>query len=83
MSKHVVVIGGGVIGGFTAWYLAEYGHRVTLVDRGRFGGGASHGNCGYVSPSHVILLARPGQVINGLRGLLTRQTALQIEPTRL
>lgn len=83
MPKHVVVVGGGVVGAFTAWYLAEFGHRVTLIDRGRFGRGASHGNCGYVSPSHVIPLARSGQVINGLRGLFTRQTALRIEPTRL
>ena len=83
MPKHVVVVGGGVIGGFTAWYLAEHGHRVTVIDRGRFGGGCSHGNCGYVSPSHVIPLARPGQVGHGLRGLLSRETALRIEPTRL
>lgn len=83
MSKHVVIVGGGVIGGFTAWYLAESGHRVTVIDKGGFGGGCSHGNCGYVSPSHVMPLARPGQVRNGLRGLFTRGAALRIAPSKL
>lgn len=81
--KHTVVIGGGVIGGFTAWYLAQAGRQVTLIDRGRFGAACSHGNCGYVSPSHVIPLARPGQLGKAVRGLLSRQTALRIEPRKL
>ena len=82
-AKHTVVIGGGVIGGFTAWYLAQAGHRVTLIEQSQFGRQCSHGNCGYVSPSHVIPLARPGQVLKGLKGMLTTQTALRINPAKL
>ncbi|MFM7168582.1 MAG: NAD(P)/FAD-dependent oxidoreductase [Planctomycetaceae bacterium] len=81
--QHTVVIGGGVIGGFTAWYLAQAGHRVTLIEQSQFGKQCSHGNCGYVSPSHVIPLARPGQVLKGLKGMLTTQTALRINPAKL
>lgn len=33
MTKRVVVLGGGIIGISTAWYLAEQGHEVTVVDR--------------------------------------------------
>ncbi|MEY4185596.1 MAG: D-amino acid dehydrogenase small subunit [Planctomycetota bacterium] len=82
-AQHTVVIGGGVIGGFTAWYLAQAGHRVTLIEQGQFGKQCSHGNCGYVSPSHVIPLARPGQVLKGLKGMLSTQTALRINPAKL
>ena len=57
----VVVVGGGVIGTACAYYLAKAGRRVTLLDRGRVGGGCSHGNCGYVCPSHVLPLAAPGR----------------------
>lgn len=82
-QKHTVIVGGGVIGGFTAWYLARMGRKVTLIEKGDFGKACSHGNCGYVSPSHVIPLARPGQISKGIKGMLSRQTALRIEPSKL
>jgi D-amino-acid dehydrogenase len=82
-TPHTVVIGGGVIGGFSAWYLRQTGRDVTLIDKARFGKACSHGNCGYVSPSHVIPLARPGQIRNGIKGMLSRQTALRIEPRKI
>lgn len=82
-QKHTVIIGGGIIGGFAAWYLAQTGRQVTLIEQAQFGKAASHGNCGYVSPSHVIPLARPGQLTKAIKGMLSRQTALRIEPTKL
>lgn len=78
--KHTVIIGGGIIGGFAAYYLRQTGREVTVVDRGRFGGACSHGNCGYVSPSHVMPLCRPGQIMNGLKGMFSTQRALRIQP---
>lgn len=82
-SEQVVVVGGGVIGACSAWYLTEAGYAVTLIDQARFGRQASHGNCGYISPSHVMPLARPGQVLNGLRGMLSSETALRINPRQI
>ena len=82
-TPQTVVIGGGVIGGFSAWYLRQTGRDVTLIDKGRFGKACSHGNCGYVSPSHVIPLAHPGQISKGIKGMLSRQTALRIEPKKI
>lgn len=79
-SKHTVIIGGGIIGGFAAYYLRQTGREVTIVDKGRFGGACSHGNCGYVSPSHVMPLCRPGQILNGLKGMFSTQRALRIKP---
>jgi len=55
-SKHVIIIGGGVIGGFTAYYLLENGWSVTVVDKDRFGQGASSGNCGLIVPNHILPL---------------------------
>lgn len=78
--KHTVIVGGGVIGGFAAYYLRKTGRDVTIVDKGGFGGGCSHGNCGYVSPSHVMPLCRPGQIMNGIKGMFSSQRALRIKP---
>jgi D-amino-acid dehydrogenase len=55
----VVVIGSGVVGTACAYYLARSGWQVTLLERGDFGMGCSHANCGYVCPSHVLPLATP------------------------
>ncbi|MBO0699190.1 MAG: FAD-dependent oxidoreductase [Zavarzinella sp.] len=78
--RHVVVIGGGVIGAACAHYLAEAGWRVTVVDRGRFGRACSHANCGFVCPSHVLPLAGPGAVANALRTMLPRNGPLRVRP---
>jgi len=76
----VIVVGGGVIGTACAYYLAKAGKRVTLLDRGRVGGGCSHGNCGYVCPSHVLPLAAPGAVWSTLKTLLRRNSPLKVRP---
>ena len=77
---HVLVIGGGVIGTACAYSLAKAGRAVTLVERGRHGGACSHGNCGYVCPSHVLPLAMPGAVASTLKALLQRNGPLKVRP---
>lgn len=79
-ADSVVVVGGGVIGAFCAWELAQAGRKVTLVERDRFGAGCSHGNCGYVCPSHVLPLSVPGAVAPALRGMLRPNSPLKIKP---
>jgi D-amino-acid dehydrogenase len=78
MSDRVVVVGGGVIGACSAYYLAKAGFRVTVLDRGRFGAGCSHANCGYVCPSHVLPLATPGAVWSTLKTLFQRNSPLKV-----
>jgi D-amino-acid dehydrogenase len=78
--RHVVVIGGGVIGAACAHFLADAGWRVTVVDRGGFGRGCSHANCGFVCPSHVLPLAAPGAVYAALRSMLARNSPFHIRP---
>ncbi len=77
-SEHVVVVGGGVIGAACAYYLRQTGCSVTVIDQGLFGRGCSHGNCGYVCPSHVLPLAGPGALWGTLKTLLARNSPLKV-----
>jgi glycine oxidase len=54
MAEHsdVLILGGGVIGLSTAWFLSEAGARVTIVDQGDFGRQASWAGAGIISPGH-------------------------------
>ncbi|MGL6096697.1 MAG: NAD(P)/FAD-dependent oxidoreductase, partial [Fimbriiglobus sp.] len=67
-------------GAAAAYYLAKAGCPVTLIDRGRVGGAASHGNCGYVCPSHVLPLAVPGAITATLKTLFAANSPLKIRP---
>lgn len=73
-----VVIGGGVVGAACAYYLARQGRPVTLIDRGEFGRKCSHGNCGYVSPSHALPLCGPGAIKDALKALLRPNSPFKI-----
>ena len=78
--EHVVVVGGGIIGAMTAWYLSKANCKVTVVDRDRFGAACSHGNCGYISPSHVLPLSRPGTVSKTMKTMLQSNSPFAIKP---
>ncbi len=57
---HVVVLGAGVVGVTTAYYLSERGHSVTVVDRAdTVASGASAGNGGQLSYSFTDAMASP------------------------
>ncbi len=68
MSK-IVIVGGGVVGLFTAWYLMKNGAEVTVLDRGNLTDGCSFGNAGLIVPSHVIPMASPGMLRKGLKNM--------------
>lgn len=80
MSGHVIVIGGGVIGAFSAYFLRRAGFRVTLLEKGAFGSGCSHANCGLVSPSHVLPLAGPGAIRTAFEAIIKPNGPLRIRP---
>ncbi|MBA2117292.1 D-amino acid dehydrogenase 1 [Planctomycetes bacterium FF15] len=74
------MIGGGVVGTATAYYLAKAGHKVTIVDQGRHGGACSHANCGYVSPSHVPPIPKPGLIGPTMLSMLSSESPFYIRP---
>lgn len=77
----VLVVGGGVIGLSCALALARGGRSVTVLERATPGAGASHGNCGTITPSHALPLAQPGVIAQGLRWMLQADAPLRIAPT--
>ena len=80
-SKHILIIGGGVIGLSTAYYCARRGHRVTLLDRNpEQRDGCSFGNAGMVVPSHFVPLAAPGAVKTALKWMWNPESPLYIKP---
>lgn len=78
--EDIVVVGAGVVGLASALALLEAGRGVRVIDAGRIGGGASHGNCGTITPSHAPPLAAPGMVGVALRWMLTPDAPLYIKP---
>lgn len=81
MSRHVLVIGGGVIGLCTALYCARRGWRVTLAERnGEQRDGCSFQNAGIVVPSHFVPLAAPGMVTQGLKWMWNPASPFYIKP---
>lgn len=66
----VLVLGAGVVGTATAWYLAKAGHEVTVVDR-QPGPGleTSFANGGQISPCHAEPWANPGVLLKVLKWL--------------
>ena len=79
--KKVLIIGGGVIGLCAAYYCAERGMRVTVVERnGERRDGCSYGNTGMVVPSHFVPLAAPGMVALALKWMWNPASPFYIKP---
>lgn len=78
--KKIAVIGGGIIGLSSAYYLQQAGHTVTVIDRGDLSDTCSVGNAGMVVPSHIIPLAAPGMISKGVRWMFNRQSPFYIKP---
>lgn len=75
-----IVIGGGIIGLSSAYYLQQSGWEVTVLDKGDFSDNCSYGNAGYVCPSHFVPLATPGIVTQGLKWMWNSRSPFYVEP---
>ena len=61
-TRHVTVIGAGIVGVSCALHLLRRGHRVTLLDRRAPGEGCSKGNAGMFSSDSYVPLSMPGDL---------------------
>lgn len=77
----VIVLGGGVIGVSTAYYLARAGHEVSVVER-QAGAGleTSFANAGEISPGYSAPWAAPGLPLKALKWLFMKHRPLVIRP---
>lgn len=76
----VVVIGGGIVGLSSAYYLQQSGHEVTVIDKTDMSSNCSYGNAGYVCPSHFVPLATPGIVKQGLKWMWNSRSPFYVQP---
>ena len=76
----IVIIGGGINGLSSAYFLQEAGHQVTIIDQTDITTNCSYGNAGYVCPSHFVPLATPGIVQQGLKWMLNSKSPFYIQP---
>ena len=68
--RDVAVVGAGIVGLATAWFLQESGVRVTVYEQDRVAAGSSWGNAGWLTPSRVAPLPQPAVLRYGLKAVL-------------
>ncbi len=77
----VVVLGAGVIGVTSAWYLAKAGHDVTVIDRQPAPAlETSFANAGEISPGYSSPWAAPGIPVKALKWMFMEHAPLIIQP---
>ncbi|MCP9766922.1 FAD-dependent oxidoreductase [Lacihabitans sp. LS3-19] len=79
-QKPHVIVGGGIIGLFTAFYLLETGREIVIIEKSDGEEGCSFGNAGMVVPSHFIPLASPGMIEKGLKWMLDSESPFYVKP---
>ncbi|RXM42382.1 FAD-binding oxidoreductase [Flavobacterium sp. YO64] len=78
--KKVSIIGGGIIGLCSAYYLAKEGYEVVVFDKSDMTDGCSYGNAGMIVPSHIIPLAQPGMIAQGIKWMFDSQSPFYVKP---
>jgi D-amino-acid dehydrogenase len=76
-----VIIGGGIMGLASAYYLQKSGWNVTLIDKGDLTENCSQGNAGMIVPSHFIPLAAPGMVSKGIKWMFNSRSPFYVKPS--
>lgn len=80
MGKRIIIIGGGIAGLSSAYYLNKEGHQVTVIDKSDISAGASFVNAGYITPSHIIPLASPGMIAKGIKWMFNSASPFYLKP---
>lgn len=78
--KPTLIIGGGIVGLFSAYFLQKEGIEVTIIDRTDLMDNCSTGNAGMIVPSHIIPLAAPGMITKGISWMFSSKSPFYIHP---
>lgn len=78
----ILVLGSGVVGTTSAYYLARQGFDVTVIDRQpAVAEETSHANAGQISPGYASPWAAPGVPLKAIKWILQKHAPLAIKPT--
>jgi len=78
--KPTIIIGGGIVGLFTAYFLQKEGIEVQIIDKEDLKNNCSTGNAGMIVPSHIIPLAAPGMISKGISWMFSSKSPFYIHP---
>lgn len=81
MSQRVAVVGAGMVGLSTAWFLQERGADVTVFERAHPAAGASWGNAGWLPPELTTPLPHPSVLAYGVRAVVKPSSPVYVPPT--
>lgn len=85
MSTHskgkIIVIGAGIAGLSSAFYLINDGWQVEILEQNDLGNSCSYGNAGMIVPSHFTPLAAPGVVAKGIRWMFDSKSPFYVKPS--
>jgi D-amino-acid dehydrogenase len=76
--EHVAIVGAGMVGLATAWYLQERGVRVTVLDRTGVAAGSSWGNAGWLTPGLATPLPEPAVLKYGIRAVVSPHSPVYV-----
>lgn len=80
MNGNALIIGGGIAGLSSAWYLRKTGWNVSVLDKGDFLDNCSYGNAGMIVPSHFTPMAAPGMISQGIRWMFNSRSPFYVKP---
>ncbi len=77
----VIIIGGGIAGLCSAYYLSKAGWQVTVLDKEDFTDNCSYGNAGMIVPSHFTPMAAPGIIAQGIKWMFDSKSPFYVKPS--
>lgn len=78
--KKISIIGGGIIGLCTAYFLVNEGYEIEIFDSTDLTDGCSYGNAGMIVPSHIIPLAEPAMITQGIKWMFNSKSPFYVKP---